>query len=333
MLIVIFFIDCRETEKGSLIVLSNSKIEVGILPEVGGRIVLLRIPGYKNILKADEKFWVKPEMYKPEISAFSDFKAFNGHIVWVGPQSEWWVHQEANISRRDNKVNWPPDPYLIYGNYEIITQNENYIKMIGPASPISGVKLIKEISIGESGIVKFKVTAENIREINVSLDLWMNTRLDGFAKGYVPVDENGILELVKNESEVSEVTPYKIKEGYFYFDPSIPEYPRREQVQEIHLDPRAGFIAGFSEQQMLIIRFEKLKRQLIHPEHGLVELYNFINDKGDDTLLELEVHSTYRTLLPGETMSFTEFWELYPSHEDTNANQQIKYLQSYENRM
>jgi len=251
----------------------------------------------------------------------------------VGPQSEWWTHQDINKSRRDNKADWPPDPYLIYGNYDIVKQNDSYIKMTGPASPVSGVKFIKEISIENNGSVKFTVTAENIREVNVSLDLWMNTRLDGFAKGYVPIDENGILKLVKKESDNSEVTPYRIEEDYFYFNPSIPEHPRREQVQEVHLNPRAGFIAGFNKRQMLIIRFEKLNKQLVHPEHGLVELYNFVNEKGDDTLLELEVHGAYRTLLPGETMSWTETWELYPYHGNTNTCQQIKYLQSYVNRM
>ncbi len=333
ILIAIWCTDCKENKKSNLIILNNDNIEVGILPEVGGRVVLLRKPGYKNILKADENLWVNPEKHKPKISAFSDFKAFNGHIAWVGPQSDWWSNQDINKVRRDNKADWPPDPYLIYGNYEIISKEDDYIKMIGPSSPVSGVRLINEITIESRGTVKFTVTAENIRDKNVRLDLWMNTRLDGFAKGYVPIDENGILKLVKSENETNEVTPYRIEENYFYFNPSIPQHPRREQVQEVHLDPTAGFIAGFSERQMLIIRFEKLNKQLIHPEHGPVELYNFINEKGDDTLLELEVHSTYRMLLPGETMSFTETWELTPYNGDTNAANQIKYLQLYENRI
>lgn len=333
ILIAILCVDCKENKKGSLIILSNDNVEVGILPEVGGRVVLLRIPGYKNILKADEHLWVNPEKHKPKISAFSDFKAFNGHIVWVGPQSDWWTYQDINKVRRDNKADWPPDPYLIYGSYDIITKEDDYIKMIGPASPVSGIRLINEILIESRGAVKFTATAENIRNGKISLDLWMNTRLDGFAKGYVPINENGILELVKSESETSEVTPYRIEENYFYFNPSIPQHPRCEQVQEVHLDPMSGFIAGFSERQVLIIRFEKLNKQLIHPEHGQVELYNFVNEKGDDALLELEVHSAYQTLLPGETMFFTETWELTPYNGDTNTNNQIKYLQLCEKSM
>ena len=81
-----------------MIILSNDQVEVGVLPEVGGRVVLLRKPGLQNILKSDERLWVDAEKHKPEISAFSDFKAFNGHIVWLGPQSEWWIHQDIIIS-------------------------------------------------------------------------------------------------------------------------------------------------------------------------------------------------------------------------------------------
>ena len=326
ILIAILCLDCSGIKRDNLKILGNNNVEVGILPEVGGRIVLLRKPGYKNILKSDERLWVNPEQHKPEISAFGDFIAFNGHIVWVGPQRDWWTNQAINISRRDNKADWPPDPYLIFDNYDIIVDKADYIKMVGPASPVSGVRLTKEISIESTGTVKFTATAENIRNENVSLDLWMNTRLDGFARGYVPIDEKASPAFVQSESEIREVTPYRIEQGFFCFNPSLPKPPKHEQVQEVHLDPSAAFIAGFSERQMLIIRFEKVRQELIHPAHGQVELYNYVNDKGDDTVLELEVHSPYQTLLPGETMSFSETWELTSYDGNPDAASQIAFL-------
>lgn len=328
--VLIFSVDRAKAGDSGLIILSNDKIEVGILPEVGGRIVLLRKPGLKNVLKSDKRLWLNPARHKPQISAFSDFKAFNGHIVWVGPQSEWWLHQDINIIRRDTKADWPPDPYLIYGKNEIIKKNDTYLKMIGPASPVSGVRLLKEISIDSSGRITFKATAENIRDENVSCDLWMLTRLDGFAQAYVPIAENGILELVKDETNTTEATPYKIQRKYFTYAPSLPVKPKTEQIQEAHLSPSAGFMAGFSEQQMLLIRFEKLDQELVHPKHGLVELYSYVNDTGDDSLLELEVHGVYRTLAPGEMMSLTETWELYPYNGDAITAEQIEFLETFQ---
>ncbi|MFZ0455818.1 MAG: DUF4380 domain-containing protein [Ignavibacteriaceae bacterium] len=326
-LLLAIFIDVVYTQNNqNLLMLSNKNIEVGILPEAGGRIVLLRKPGYKNILKSDEKLWRNSENQKPDISAFSDFKAFNGHITWVGPQSEWWTHQTLNMERNREKADWPPDPYLIYGKNKILGKNDSSVSMIGPESPISGISIYKEISINSSGTVTITSRAKNIRNENVSWDLWMLTRLDGFAKAYVPVKNNGILKLLYSENKRIEITPYQIIKGYFTFNPSIPGGKKTEQVQEVHLYPGNDFIAGFGEEQMLLIRFKKLDKNLIHPQHGLVELYNNVSKDDSDRLLELEVHGAYKTLAPGAAASLTETWEVFPYDGDSSPDEQIKFL-------
>ena len=328
VLIIMCYCGYAENDQADLIRLKNDSIEVGILAKVGGRVVLLRKPGLENVLKADESLWVNPEKQKPEVSAFGDFKAFNGHIVWVGPQSDWWINQDLNPERRDSKADWPPDPFLIFGDYEIIKMADDYVKMAGPASPVSGVRLIKEISLSPDGIVNFSVTAENIRSVPISLDLWMNTRLDGFARGYVPVEGAGNAKFIYTDSESREATAFKIDQGFFYFNPHAADPQPDEQVQEVHLDPAAGFIAGFSAAQMLIIRFEKLDRNLIHPNHGQVELYNYINAAGHENLLELEVHSAYRELLPGETISYAESWQVFSYAGKLDPEDQIRFLKN-----
>lgn len=314
------------SNENDLIILKNKNIEVGILPEVGGRVVLLRKPGYENILKSDSTLWKNSKINKPEISAFSDFKAYDGHIVWVGPQNEWWTHQDINMIRRDNASVWPPDPYLIYGSFEVLEQTDSSLKMVGPVSPISGVKLYKDISINNSGVVKFTVTMENIKLENVNWDLWMLTRMDGFAKCYVPIRNNGIIEFLHKEDKYIDTTPYFIEDGFFTLNPTLPKNSKKEQVQEVHLNPSSGFIAGFSNKQMLLIQFEKINQKLIHPNHGLVELYNSINANGTKRLLELEMHSSYGELKPGETKSSTEFWNILPYMDDCNSKSHIKYL-------
>ncbi len=325
LLILSVFVFCS-VKKDDLIILHNDKVELGILTEVGGRVVLLRKPGLQNVFKSDDRLWRNPKENRPEISAFSDFKAYNGHIVWVGPQSEWWTHQNLNEQRRASKADWPPDPYLIYGKYKVIEQDHSRIKMRSPASPISGIRLFKEISLESDGKVIFTATAENISKDTICWDLWMNTRLDGFAKAYVPVGDAGIREFIHSEDDIKEITPFKIESGYFSFSPSIPTKPKKEQVQEVHLSPLKGFIAGFTGQQMLLIRFDLLDEDRIHPEHGQVELYSFIDSAATDPLLELEVHSEYKSLAPGATMSFTEIWEILPYNGKDNAAEQRKFL-------
>ncbi len=144
--------NCNEKQNNGgekLILLKNFQIEIGIIPDLGGRIVLLRKPGMKNILKSDPTQWNDP-LARPEVSAFSGFKAFNGHIVWLSPQSEWWIKLDINSERRDNKVIWPPDPYLIYGDYKIAEKTDTSITTIGTESPVIGVQLIKKVSTDET---------------------------------------------------------------------------------------------------------------------------------------------------------------------------------------
>ena len=319
-------IGCEKSQSDDLIFLRNAHIEVGILPEVGGRVVLLRKPGCENVLKADPRLWKDSAAQKPDISAFSAFKAFNGHIVWIGPQNEWWIHQDLNLYRRENKAVWPPDPYLIYGKFDVTAQNDTMIRMAGPKSPISGIRLYKEIAIDREGIVTFTATAENVRDENVSWDLWMNTRLRGFARCWVPIKENGVLDLVKQDDEKSEATPYKIMDGLFTYLPSIPKKPKKEQVQEAHLNPSAGFMVGIDREQMLVIRFAKLDSEVIHPNHGQVELYSFIDETGEEPLLELELHGAYRTLRPGEILSLAETWQVIRYSGNPIDEEQIEFI-------
>ena len=111
----LFFNSCQPghqhamKEKHQLIFIHNGNTRVGILTDVGGRIVYASLEGEKNILKSDSALWYENKEEKPEISAYSDFKAYNGHIVWVGPQKEWWSHQRKNLYRKFTKAIWPPD--------------------------------------------------------------------------------------------------------------------------------------------------------------------------------------------------------------------------------
>lgn len=317
------------TNSDELIVLRNNHIEVGIMTEAGGRIVILRKPGFENILKTFDELMEDPEKNIPEISPYNDFIEFGGHITWVGPQNEWWSHQKLNEDRYLKKADWPPDPYLIYGKNKIISQNDTSITLVGLESPISGVQITKYISIGSEGTVTIKSTAKNISKENVSWDLWMLTRLDGFAKVYVPIDDNGLLELKKNDTKKIQATPYNTLNGYFTFKSSLPESSKIEQVQEVHLNPSANFLAGIDQKQILIIQFEMLEKELIHPDHGQVELYSYINDSGTSRLLELEVHGAYRNLAPGAKMSLQETWHVFPFNSEETSEEQFGFLDKF----
>lgn len=306
----------------NLVWLVNDKIEVGILPEVGGRIVVLRKPGGMNMLKSEALQWQPPW---PEISLQAGFIPYNGHIVWLGPQQKWWARQDLNDQRKNRQADWPPDPYLIYGHYKITKSDSNSLEMTGPVSPVSGVKLIKRVTISETGDVIFHASAVGTRETSVAWDLWMNTRMDGFNKAYVPVTGRENLYFRYTETDRLEPTPFEIIGGYFTFLPSMPI--KGEQVQEVHIHPSTPLIAGVKNGNMLLIQFELIEKNTCSPGHSQVEIYNSVAPAGN--LLELEVHGQYAEISYRDTLSMEIKWTiLHCGKTETEVLAQLNNYQS-----
>lgn len=321
--VAVFLINCSPSmQKVSTkpVELTNNSVEVKIWPEAGGRVVWLGLKGIGNVLEFDSSIFEKPFLKIPVTSENSDFMTLNGHIVWLGPQSTWWADQDLNEKRKKNNAPWPPDPYLTYGNYKVSGNLTNTVSLISPDSPITGIRLEKEILLTDSNVVIFNVKGTNIRNSPVSRDLWLNTRFNGWSRVYVPVADTAHLK-VDGKS-----VPYEINKGYFTFQPmSVTEEIGNSKA---FIYPSRPFIAGFTETQLLIIEFEPHDRSLIHPEHALVEIYNHINPADtSDALLELEYHAPLRILQPGESMETHEQWTLYPYLGEKTDEARIAYLQ------
>src|ERR1035437_7625364 len=129
------------------VLLSKGSLFIKILPHIGATIVSLEKGGSGNLFKSDSTLWDDKDI--PALSAYSDFKAYNGHTIWVGPQSEWWTKQNINTDRRDSAAPWPPDPYMAYGEYTTLRSDKNCISLESPESPISGINVTKEIAIND----------------------------------------------------------------------------------------------------------------------------------------------------------------------------------------
>jgi hypothetical protein len=309
------------------IILANDHIEVGIAPALGGRIMLMRRPGCPNILKAAERYWQKPSRLLHAFPNHARFRGYNGHIVWVGPQSQWWQQQDVNQERKERKAGWPPDLYVDRGANTITHQSPTSLTMVGPDSPISGLRLTKSIELHENGAVSFLVEATNIRDHAISWDLWCNTRVDGFARCYVPIDHSGIQRIGGALSERSHHMPHTVVNGFFTFTPATPPAGRIFRAKAF-LNPTRGFIACFDQSQLLTIDFALAPRAAIHPEQAAVELYNCSSPRRSSALLELECHGPYTTLAPGESMTMQQRFELLPYNGPATPEAHCDHLSS-----
>ena len=169
-----------------MLYIENGGTRLGILPDVGGRVVMLSRNGAPNIFKSDYRLWEEGERLQPAADQL-EFRAYNGQEVWVGPQCEWWKHQDLNEEQKHSTLFWPPDPYISYGSFTVVRHISCEVTMVGPESPISGVRLKKHIMITADGVVHYDVEATNIRKEPVSWDLWLIARTNGNNPTFVPV--------------------------------------------------------------------------------------------------------------------------------------------------
>ncbi|HPR33500.1 MAG TPA: DUF4380 domain-containing protein, partial [Prolixibacteraceae bacterium] len=201
-------------------------MKIGLLPDVGGRMVFYGAPGGENLLFSDSTLWNEPEEDRIIPSPEAGFKPYNGHIIWLGPQSQWWRHQTLNKRRYERGDVWPPDPYLIYGNYSVEAANDTSVLLVGPESPVSGVRVSKKFTVSGRELL-MEVSVTNVRNEPVAWDLWSNARFDAFTRFRIPVDSAGILRVKTDETPFRDSIPYALAEGFFTFQTVGPSEGKR----------------------------------------------------------------------------------------------------------
>lgn len=292
------------------IALGTNAIAVELTPDIGGRVLAVNVPGQPNFLRVGDAVQAEPN---PRVSPQSNNIGYLGHEVWVGPQSQWWQHQLLNDVRRTAKAVWPPDPYLVLAKNTVVEQSAQQVTMLGSNSPVSGVSLQKQFLLvaGKPNQLQLDVTAKNIRDTSVAWDIWFNTRVPHTTFVYVPVTSMDDVRIEHFTDATFGPLEHDYRDGFF----SLKNNASKQQGRKgkVFIQPAQGWLAAFRDQQVLIIQFKQQSKNLIHPEQGQIELYQeFLNEKPEQGLLELEVHAPYNTLKPQETMSASEVWMLLP---------------------
>jgi len=150
-------------DDGQLITLTNGTIEIGVLPAVGGRLVRASLAGHKNIIQSDSTQWNESPEKRASLDPMAPFKAYNGSISWLSPQSEWWIKQDSLPQLKAKRALWPPDPMLTLAAYKITDQKANEITLTSPESRFSKVQFIKTFRI-DGNRVTLTTRARNLQQ-------------------------------------------------------------------------------------------------------------------------------------------------------------------------
>lgn len=293
----------RDSTPSAVVTLENGRVILGLLPSLGGRVVSFRAGNGTNVLDAH---WKEPF---PPPSLDAPFEPWNGHVVWAGPQSAWWIRQDLRPERKQAKAGWPPDPFNELARYEVLEKTAARVRMCAAASPVTGLELEQEIELVGDRTARLRVMATNRRETSVAWDLWPNTRVQPSGTPYVPLDPKAPPRFDDAADGATGPYPHRISGGWLTLEPGHrPESPFTQLRAKAFVRPARGLIAFFLDRQVLLKRAAMVPVERLHPEQAFIELYRGAGRGGD--ILELEMHGPYETLAPGASMRFEETWEL-----------------------
>jgi hypothetical protein len=287
--------------------LDNGTVRAGVTEAIGGRLLSFALAGQPNFLRVDDAAG-DPDA---AVDANSGNVAYYGHEVWAGPQQQWWAHQDVNPARKAAKAVWPPDPYLSLARYTLDAAGRDAVAVTSPASPVSGLQLVKRYALvpGKPNSLRLDAGAINRRGSEVAWDLWFNTRVPGDTQVYVPV---GGAADVRTEAADGLAPPQPlVAAGVLALE--IPAAGQTARRGKLFAQPAAGWMAAFRGGQAFIVQFALQPRAAIHPDQGQVELYQDVDPARPAAgLLEMEVHAPWRRLAPGQRMDAHETWTLLP---------------------
>lgn len=310
----------RGNPEQALLFIGNDRVQVGVLPQVGGRVVVLRQGGGPNVLKADPARWNEPAAARPVASPQVRWAFYYGQIVWLAPQAQWWTQQDLAPDRRDSAAPWPPDPYLTFGAYTVTVHEPARLVLQSPASPVSGLQLEKTLAVAPDGTVSFTVVARNLRSAPVRWALWPNLRLPGRSPVYVPVAQAADRVPSTDDPEL-----YPVRQGLVSLDlahlPTGCTYKSKLQVS-----PAAPWIAGFVDGTCLLLRFSTTPVAELPPGHAAVEIYHWIEPAAHRSFVELEHLGPYLELPPQGTCTLSESWRLLPAPGTATPETQRQFL-------
>jgi hypothetical protein len=307
--------------------LDNGSVRATVTDAIGGRLLSFALAGKPNFLKLDTAAGDPDAPVGPT----TDNVGYFGHEIWIGPQKEWWSHQDVNPARAG--APWPPDPYLSLARYKVEDKSADAVTLASPASPVNGLQLAKRYSLvpGKPYSLRLDVDAANVRKAQVAWDIWFNTRAHAATRVYVPVARRADVrqQAIEPKPDMRPLT-WTLADGLFSLDAFPAGAGKPHRNGKLLLQPSAGWMAGFHDRQVLVIQFAHQPRTAIHPDQGQVELYNdWQPDAPEKGLMEMEVHAPYEKLAPGRHMQASELWTLLPYDGPDTRRAHVAFLRAH----
>jgi len=206
-----------------------------------------------------------------------------GSTLWDSPQSTW---------------NWPPRATLDSLPYRSWSEPKGLV--MESEVDATGMRFTKRF-VGNAlkRRIEIEYRIENCGPASIRVAPWEVTRAPG-GLSFFPIEAGGCLS-------PTALQPLVELDGicWYAYAPAVLERGRK-----LFALGREGWIAHVAarQRQLFVKTFPITGQDALAPEQGAVEIWGH-----DDALyIELENHGAYRTLEPGESLSYPVCWSLEP---------------------
>jgi len=289
--------------------LSVGDIELGIAPQIGGRIISLKFQG-------EELFFVqgKHQGEVNDLSKIRDLRAFKrsfghrlwgGDKTWISPQSAWW---EA-----------VPPLDLDAGQYSCSIE-DSAIVMESPICRETGLRITRRVDLSESGVISLVQTIRNMSDREIKRGIWNVTQILRPFDVYLPCRIDSI-RAYSAEGESESLMPIVVQ-------------AEEDWAKIICRDALHFKYGGLIEQGLMTVLRREPKSTLAflctfeidphaqYAHEALVEVFN----SSKYNYLELEIHAPLMPLPPGDSVTHHQKWRIGRFKEDITPNEAVKIL-------
>lgn len=290
------------------VILQLGTLHLEIRPDLGGRITVLRKNKSPNLIDS------RPELPFANDGPWSrPWIPWRGHVVWLGPQSDWPPHPKKT------GAHWPPDPALTCSLFQTLENSETTLVLQSPISEATQTQMTKCVRLTSSTEVSLSTSVTNCGKGPIGLTIWSNTRVPASGRAFIKT----------KGTQLEQIDPPDGSAGFQRFDNGWGFFDNRPgQYKFFERTPGWNGIAYFLDQYCLLKTAPPVPLEKQHPEHGSIEIYSDKTTNPDLDILELEMHSEFQTLEPGEAATFEEQWSLMKVPEYNNPGDQARCIES-----
>ncbi len=203
-----------------------------------------------------------------------------GSTLWPSPQSTW---------------NWPPPAELDSQPYQVTLAGDS-LRLVSRTDTTLQLAFSKEI-IPQAKDTSFHIiyAVTNTKDSVQNYTIWEVSRLQKNSTIYFQLEEEQSLRLFKKYNKL-------MPENHTFY--SIQVNTKDTMVDKMYANTQ-GWVAYRKDSLLLLKTFQDINIGEVPPAQNELEIY--IDESG---YLEMEQHSAYITLAPGETFRWKVIW--YP---------------------